>query len=213
MIIGTTEYVSTFTDSGSNNTYIPPPIKVSPEPFPIQYNIADYKTGGKEAIDAQNEGKYQYIRGKFHVTGSDVILDGLYYVEGDVKLSGSNISGVFTIVAEGKIDVRGSAHNCSAYSGNLLFFSNDTKFKIVGGKSYFGGIIYIPKGEIEISGSENTINGSFFADTVKLSGSESNINAAHLDLKSAAGTTQTSGDNISILIKALKAILQFFRGK
>ena len=32
MIIGTTEYVSTFTDSGSNNTFIPPPIKVSPEP-------------------------------------------------------------------------------------------------------------------------------------------------------------------------------------
>ena len=212
-IKGTTENVSTFTDSGSNNTFIPPPIKVSPEPFPVQYDITDYKPGGSEAIAVGS--KYHHIEGDFHVSGSDVVLDGLYYVEGDVKLSGSNISGVFTIVAEGKIDVSGSEHNCSAYSGNLLFFSNDTKFKIAGCKSYFGGIIYIPKGEIEISGAKNTIDGGLFADTVKLSGSELNINAAHLNLKSTVETktTQTSGDNISIFIKALKAILQFFRVK
>ena len=209
MIIGTTEYASKFTDSGSNNTFIPPPIKVSPEPFPIQYNVEDYKPGGKEAIDAGD--KYHPIEGNFHISGSDVVLDGLYYVEGNVKLSGSNISGVFTIVAEGKIDVSGSEHNCTAYSGNLLFLSNSTKIKIAGSESDFSGIICAPKGEIDLSGSGNTINGGLFADTVKLSASESNINVAHLDLKSTIGTTQTSGDNI--FIKALKAILQFFRVK
>jgi hypothetical protein len=207
IINGTTEYVSTFTDSGSNNTYIPPPIKVSPEPSPVQYSIEDYKPGGKEAIAAGD--RYHHIEGNFHISGSDVVLDGLYYVEGNVKLSGSNISGVFTLVAEGKIDVSGSKHNCSAYSGNLLFFSNNTKFKIAGGKSYFGGIIYTPKGEIELFGSGNTINGSFFADTVKLSGSELNINAVHF--KSTVETAQASGDDINIFVKALKAILQFFR--
>ena len=214
-INGTTTYVSTFTDSGSNNIYTPLPIKVSPEPFPIQYNVEDYKPGGKEATAAGNEGKYHYFDKKFLVSGSDVVLDGLYYVEGDAKLSGRNISGVFTIIAEGKMDVSGSEHNCSAYSGNLLFFSNDTKIKIAGCKSYFGGIVYTPKGEIEISGAKNTIDGGLFADTVKLSGSELNINAAHLNLKSTVETktTQTSGDNSNIFIKALKAILQFFRVK
>ena len=206
MIIGTTEYVSTFTDSGSNNTFIPPPIKVSPEPFPVQYNIEDYKPGGKEAIAAQNEGKYHHIRGEFHVTGSDVILDGLYYVEGDVKLSGRNISGVFTIVTEGKIDINGSEFNCTAYSSNLLLLSGKEKIKIAVSNSNFCGVIYTEKGAIEISGSGNTINGRLFADTVKLSGSELNINAVHR--KSTVETTQTSGENI--FSKALKAILRIF---
>lgn len=208
IIKGTTEYVSTFTDSGSNNTYIPPPIKVSTEPFPIQYNISDYKPGRKEAIAAEAEGKYHYFDKNFHVSDSDIVLDGLYYVEGNVKLSGSNISGVFTIIAERKIDVGGSEHNCSAYSGNLLFLSNSIKIKIAGSESDFSGIICAPKGEIDLSRSGNTINGGLFADTVKLSGSESNINAAHF--RSTVGTTQTSGDNISIFIKALKAILRIF---
>lgn len=217
IINGTTEYVSTFTDSGSNNTYTPPPIKVQPEPYPIQYNIADYKPGGSEAIAAENEGKYHYFDKKFHVSGSDVVLDGLYYVEGDVKLSGRNITGVFTIVAEEKIDVSGSEHNCSAYSPNLLLLSGEEegkgkdkeKIKIAGSNSIFCGVIYTKTGDIELSGSRNMINGSFFADTVKLSGSELNINAVHLN--PTVETTQASGDNI--IIKTLKAILQFFQVK
>ena len=207
MIKGTTEYVSTFTDSGSNNTLIPPPIKVSPAPFPVQYDIEDYKPGGKEAIAAGD--KYHHIKGNLHVSGSDVVLDGLYYVEGDVKLSGSNISGVFTIVAEGKIDVNGSEHNCSAYANNLLLLAGKGKNKIAVSKSNFYGIIYTEKGAIEISGSENTINGGLFADTVKLSGTELNINAAHF--KTTVETAQASGDNI--IMNALKAILRFFRVK
>ena len=143
----------------------------------LRYDIADYKPEGSEALSAQAEGKYHFIDGKLHVSDSDVVLDGLYYVTDEAKLSGSNISGVFTIVAGGKIDISGSELNCNAYSGDLLFLSNDTKFKIAGSKSFFGGIIYIPKGEIDISGSTNTINGSLFGDTVKLSGSEMHINA------------------------------------
>ncbi len=207
IINGTTEYVSFFTDSGSNNTYTP--IKVPPEPYPIQYNIADYKPGGSEAIAAENEGKYHYITRNFHVAGSDVVLDGLYYVEGDVKLSGRNITGVFTIVAEEKIDVSGSEHNCSAYSSNLLLLSGkeeeeEEEIKLAGSKSTFRGIIYTKEGNTDLSGSKNTINGSIFADTVKLSGSELNINAVHPTVE----TTQTSED--TIIIKALKAILHFF---
>jgi hypothetical protein len=179
LINGTTSYVSTFKDSGSKNVYVYPPIQVSAKPIPVylQYDIEDYKPGGTEALSAQAEGRYHFVDGKFHVSGSDVALDGLYFVTDEVKLSGSNISGVFTIVAEGKIDISGSELNCNAYSSDLLFFSNNTKLKIAGSKSFFGGIIYIPKGEIDISGSTNMIDGSLVGDTVKLSGSEMYINA------------------------------------
>jgi hypothetical protein len=176
-INGTTSYVSTFEDSGSKNIYVYPPIQVSAKPMPVQSDIANYKPGGSEATSAQAEGKYHFIDGKFHVSDSDIVLNGLYYATDEVKLSGSNISGVFTIVAEGKIDISGSELKCSAYSGDLLFMSNNTKLKIAGSKSFFSGIIYIPKGEIDISGSTNTINGSLFGNTVKLSGSEMRINA------------------------------------
>jgi hypothetical protein len=175
MVDGITSYTSTFEDSGSENIYIPSPVQVSIRTIPVYYDIEDYKPGGTEAIAAGTN--YHYIDGKFHVSDSDVALDGLYYVTDEVELSGSNISGVFTIVAEGKIDVSGSELNCNAYSSDLLFMSNDTKFKIPGSKSFFGGIIYIPKGEIDISGSTNTINGSLVGNTVKLSGSMMHINA------------------------------------
>ncbi|MDD4877389.1 MAG: hypothetical protein PHQ86_09785, partial [Dehalococcoidales bacterium] len=114
MIIGTTEYVSKFTASNKNNTFTQPPIQVSPKPFPVQYNISDYTPGGPEAIAAEHDGKYHYISKNFQVSGSDVVLDGLYYVKGDVKLRGTNISGVFTIVSEKKIEFSGSNHNCIA---------------------------------------------------------------------------------------------------
>lgn len=145
--------------------------------MPVYYGIEDYKPGGSEAELAQAEGKYHFVDGKFHVSGSDVALDGLHYVTDEVTLSGSNISRVFTIVAEGKIDISGSELNCNGYSSDLLFFSNNTKFKIAGSKSFFDGIIYIPKGEIDISGSTNTIDGSLVGNTVKLSGSMMHINA------------------------------------
>jgi hypothetical protein len=220
MIIGTTEYVSTFTDSGSNNTFIPPPIKVSPQPFPIQYDISEYAPGGPEAVAAGSEGKYHYIKKDFHVSGSGVVLDGLYYVEGNVKLSGSNISGVFTIVAEKKIDVSGSELNCSAYSTNLLFLSGKDEekgkdkdkgeIKIAGSKGTFCGIIYTKEGKIDLSGSTNIINGGIFADIIKLSGSGLNINAEATGgeiYSSGQAQTSSGGNNI---IDAIKAILNFF---
>jgi PKD repeat protein len=173
-INGTLEYVSTFTISGSNNTYLNDE-QTSPKEFPAHYNIENYKPRGAEAIRAGSE--YHHYSGDFYISGSDVVLAGLYYVKGDVKLSGSNISGVFTIVAEGDIHVSGSGHNYSAYSGDLLFLSNGTNLKLSGSQNRLGGIIYVPRGEIALSGSRNTINGCLLGDTVKLSGSDNTVNA------------------------------------
>jgi hypothetical protein len=173
-INGTISYVSTFKSLGSRNVYSPP-LQVSVKPMPVYYDIEDYKPGGSEAIAAGSS--YHFVDGEFQVVGHDVVLDGLYYITDDARLTGSNIRGEFTIVAEGEIDIIGSKFNCSACSADLQFFSNDTKFKMAVSRSHFDGIIYMPKGEIDISGSKNTLNSSLFGDTVKLFGSELCINA------------------------------------
>ncbi len=176
---GTTTYVSSFNDSGSDNSYTPPPVQDEVKSFPVQYNLADYQPGGSEALAAQAEGKYHYIDGNLEVSDSGVVLDGLYYVTGEVKLSGSAISGQFTIISEEDIsqDISGSEFDCRAYSGDLLFLSNGILLKMAGSNSYFEGVVYVPNGEIELSGSENTFNGSIFGNTVILSGSYVNITA------------------------------------
>ena len=178
-IDGVTSYVASFNDSGSDNSYTPPPSQGEVKPLPVQYDLADYQPDGSEALAAQAEGKYHYIDGDFEVSDSGVVLDGLYYITGEVKLSGSNISGQFTIVAEGDIsqDISGSEFDCRSYSGDLLFLCNGSLLKIAGSNSYFEGIIHVQNGEVEISGSENTINGSIFGNTIKLSGSYINITA------------------------------------
>jgi hypothetical protein len=56
-----------------------------------------------------------------------------------------NLTTCSKIVAEEDIDIVGSELNCNAYSGDLLFFSNNTKLKIAGSKSFFSGIISYTK--------------------------------------------------------------------
>ncbi|MBN1762748.1 MAG: hypothetical protein JW878_06710 [Methanomicrobia archaeon] len=176
MILGATEYISSFFVYGYMNIFIPPPTQVSPRPMPIHYNSIDYAPGGSEARAAEVEGKYHYIRENFRVSRSDVVLDGLYYVDGKVRLNGNRISGVFTIVAERDIDISGSGHNCSAYSSNSLFLAGNN-IRLSGSKNCYHGIIYTEEGEITLSGSKNTLNGGLFGDTVKLFGSKLKITA------------------------------------
>ena len=166
-------YSTTFTNSGSGNVYDPEPEQYAgslPEPFDIE----DYSPGGSAAIEAQAEGKYTEVIGDFRGEDSGIALDGLYYVTGNVKLSGSDISGIFTIVAEGNIEISGSDQNGISYTDNLLFFSNaagNDAIKLSGSGSSFEGYFYAPNGEIRESGSGNNIDGGFLSSQVKLSGS------------------------------------------
>jgi len=168
-INGTIEYVTSLDISGGNNKYLNA-LKVSPKKF-LVFNINDYKPDGIKAEFAGNH--YHYIEGDLHISGTEE-LSGLYYVTGDVKLSGNGTCGKFTIVARGNIHVSGFKCNCSAFSEGLLFFSAGN-LKISGSKNKFNGIIYAPNGEIDVSGSNNTIKGCLLGDTVKLTGSETYI--------------------------------------
>ena len=170
-------YVGQLEISGDNNNF-DSAVQISPKSFPIIFDISDYQPGGAEAFIAQYEGKYHYINDDFEVSDSNEKLDGLYYVTGDVKLSGEEITGTFTIVAEGKIEISGSRHNYDSYCNDLLFFSDGGLFKLSGSENTQAGITFVPNDLIEISGSKNTIMGCYFGDTIKLAGSEMNITAS-----------------------------------
>lgn len=172
---GAVEYVSTFTDSGGNNHY-PAPAQVVAQTVPGAYDISAYRPGGAEATAAQLAGKYHVVTGTFQVSASNTVLDGLYYVTGDVKLGGSNLRGKVTIVAEGTIDSSGSAQRFTAYAGNLVFFANQTNpskaaITLSGSKSTLVGILYAPGGAIVLPGSSNTVFGSLVGTAVTLNGS------------------------------------------
>lgn len=177
-ITGAVEYVTRFEDGGDSNTY-PPPARVAVAQPPVAYRIADYQLGGSAAAAALSVGRYHRIDGDLDVS-DETVLDGLYYVTGNAKLSASDLRGTFTIVAEGAIDVSGSNMSASAYSGGLLLFSNKREIgasviKIGGSNSQLRGVIYGPGGTAELAGSANNIFGLVVGDALKLSGSSLNI--------------------------------------
>lgn len=173
-VYDTMYYVDELVNTGDHNSFASLQ-QILPRPMPIRFNMLDYKPGGSLAIKAEGEAKYHYIDGDFRVSKSKEKLDGLYYVKGNANLSGSNIRGTFTIVAEGTIAISASGMNCSAYSNGLLFFSDGASLIMSGSSSTLGGIIYVPTGQIAISGSGNKINGRLFGNTVVLSGSNTII--------------------------------------
>lgn len=171
---GTTEYSSYIQSTGNGNIYMP--VKIPSKAMPLQYAVEDYKPGGVKALSSEASGKYHFINGDLNVSGFNSTLDGLYYVTGNVTSSGSKITGTFTIIAGGRIDVSGEEYNCTSYVDDILFFSNDS-IKTSGSRNIFNGIFYTMPGEIDVSGSTNTINGGIIGNTIKLSGSGTTINA------------------------------------
>jgi hypothetical protein len=162
----------------------PAPQQAGPFEMPVQYNIEDYAPGGSIAQAAQNAGKYHYWSGNWKVSGQNYhVPSGLHFVEGKVKFSGSNIffdQGPVTIVVRGTFITSGSnlAGTWQPYTGGLSLFSNSAAsnaVKTAGTNGGFYGIVYVPKGRLDYSGS-NTITGSIFADRIKFTGSNATVN-------------------------------------
>ena len=126
-----------------------------------------------------------------------IIKSGIYYTDGSISLNSASVSAGIkvTFVANGQISVNGSG-NFIAYENitgtdtdpGLLMHSNHLS-PANGGPTCTGnaiqwsvssgtwtGVIYAPNGQAKQSTASNaTLNGSIFAYTVDLSGSEFNI--------------------------------------
>jgi Flp pilus assembly protein TadG len=201
-VVGRVENVSGYYSGGGNNRLTPTVVPYAPD-WPVEINLADYqdelwnyscipdpcliRPRGRAAELADVEGKYYVKNGSYTFQASDP--DGLYYVKGDFYFSISSVTKRITVVAEGSIDISGSNHNLSPYIDGILFYSNalrsggadkvcnEAVIKMAGSTHSWAGIIYAPRGMIEMSGSSNTtVSGSIIGQSVRLNGSSLNIN-------------------------------------
>ena len=207
-VSGNTTAVATVDDGGNGNTFDPPPITGVPwRPWPVFFDTADFLPGGQVA-SAVGSGDYHYVDGKIDsavltangwLTGT-ILDDGVYVANGDIDLSGSNLTGTVTLVTAptvegmGVISLSGSDHNLSPFYQNLLLFSDSWKggqgygynppplsdppscfapaIKLAGSTHNWTGTIYAPRGLVDLSSSVNTtIDGSIVSNTIRLNGS------------------------------------------
>ena len=178
IVNGKIEYISNYNAPEE----IPHEKALAPGDFPVAYDISEYKPNGTKALEARKEGKYHEIK-----TTADIpagVFDGLYYATIDVTIPGNYRSGIFTLVAEGKIHVSGSNDNFTAYIDDLLFFSNssscppdDPAFHISKSNSKFLGNVYVPNGQLKISGANNAVVGSLYGDSIQLATSGAGMNS------------------------------------
>ena len=160
---------------------------------PISYDIAHYRPGGAAATAAAAVGEYFDFTGS-PITGTEVQAngDGLYYTDDKIDIGDSNLTYTLTLVSEyddDGIKISGSNQDLDPYVDGLLAFStmnhadNDdkcSKFSVAmsGSSNAWSGIVYAPDGMIEMSGSSNsTLSGSLIGYTVRVNGSNVNIQA------------------------------------
>ena len=120
------------------------------------------------------------------VQGAD-LAPGLYFVEGEIKLSASNLVANVTFVTHGRLDASGSVNSeFRAYTRGLLFMTDfgtknskdlgEDALKVGGSTSTFsGGHLFAPNGQVVLSGSRNYYDCTVMGDRVSLSGSNSVI--------------------------------------
>ncbi|HLU08753.1 MAG TPA: pilus assembly protein TadG-related protein [Oceanobacillus sp.] len=195
-ITGTTTAVGSVNQgSGGNTTWNPAPQAnlgadyIVDDPISEHFPISDFAPGGEYARRAQSQGLYTSINS----TADDPdmksngtwdprngrVLNGLYYVNGDVRIGNGVSYGVngITIVATGEISFSGGV-NLHYYMDGFLLYSGyqarncgDNAISISGSSGYWYGVIYAPGGGVNISASDIEVTGAIIADTIDFSGS------------------------------------------
>ena len=186
-IKGIVEYVTDLDVQEQQVTFEPAennPRQTYAKDLPVLFQLSDYDDPlqeGTPAYQAQQEGKYHTVTGDWQVNESGTVFDGLYYVDGDLKLNGNDMSGTATFVVTGKIEVIGSGHSFQPYVDELTLFSTEDYgpsdrcktpvIDIIGsGVNTLGGFVYAPYGQISIRGS-GTLAGMLVGDSIDFSGS------------------------------------------
>jgi Flp pilus assembly protein TadG len=107
--------------------------------------------------------------------GTRVLQPGVYCATGNLEISES-ASGNVTLVANGKIDLKGNSYDLDAYATvdgyDVLLWAGSTAndaIRFAGNSGDFSGIVFAPNGGIDISGNSYSFsNGGIFADRIKV---------------------------------------------
>lgn len=180
----------------------PNPMEIEMEEFEPGGDRAQTAADLGNYIDATgNDIDNNYLTANGYATGSggnvEITKPGIYYTDGDISLNSATAAGgvKVTFVAHGQISVNGSG-DFTAYE-SITGTANDPGILMFstylhpddGGPTCTGsaiqwsvssgtwtGVIYAPYGQArQSSASTSSINGSIFAYTVDLSGSEFDI--------------------------------------
>jgi len=182
-IDGPVEYVTVFNQRIWQLELSEPPTQVTPSDFPIAFDFADFAPGGPVATavgDAYHDMTSACGSGRWHPPGQ--LDSGVYYVPCDVQIQGPQLGGRTTIVADGKIAVFGRRAVFDPYYDGLLFLSNSTdatkaiQFSDAAGK--FLGVLYAPRGGIQMSSSSARLFCGILADKLRISGAFTTIRGA-----------------------------------
>lgn len=181
---GSVTWVEQFDNGGGDNEFSPSPLSTGTQSWPLSTNINNFQPNGSAAVAAganyydlheicEDEGKWD-----IDVQGTD-LDNGLYWVPCDVVFSASNLSGHFTIVSNGKIEISGSDQSdLESYSSGILFITSsndDDAIKLSGSSMSLNGYLSAEQGRIELSGSDLVLNCGLFADRIKISGSNIDV--------------------------------------
>lgn len=181
VIEGSTGYVppGAFTDTGSTNSYSE--TTTSPQPYPIDFQITDYRPGGSVASAAGTQyfdvslgapAGTSWNGSKWQVGDGASLPPGIYYSPGEIEV-GNNVTvqaaaggqndGI-TFVAEDKILFKDNS-NFTSWGGSanqdLVVFSNhpgadsctETAVELNGNTNVFGGIILAKHGIADVQGN------------------------------------------------------------
>jgi hypothetical protein len=180
---GPVHYVTTFANSGSQNTFSVPPRAVSPQPLPQLTNLDDFRPGGP--VQAALGGAYldqtaECSRShRWQRNGSSIVLPpGVYWIPCDVKLAGSSFSGTVTLVSTGSIQFSGSSATFDPYYQGLQFattLQGPDAVKLATSSMTLGGYVFAPAGGIEASGSSSLFKCSLIGDTIRMAGAKITI--------------------------------------
>lgn len=148
-VTGQGSYVNGSPPGGSNITWNPPtgnPSSSGILPYPVDYDIADYRPGGSSAQAAASVGRYYNfgsskidmgaidspgdLYGQLWNSSTQTLADGIYRTANDIDLSASDLTGSVTLIADppagssvGVINLGGSNHNLDSFADDLLAFS------------------------------------------------------------------------------------------
>ncbi len=168
--------------------------------YPIEFDINDYRPGGRAALEAQADSGAVYAvfscknqndsmdmswledNGYWDDT-THTLQDGLYYSPCGILINDNDLHGNITLVAETDIDISGSKHTINPYIDDLLAFSNlarggtdqcsSTAIKFSGSSHNWTGMIFAPTGNVQMAASSNSaLHGCIIAYTIDIPGSE-----------------------------------------
>ncbi|MDH3294493.1 MAG: tandem-95 repeat protein, partial [Acidimicrobiia bacterium] len=178
-LVGGTEYVGRLRIGGRDNVVDPEAVQVEAGGYPVAFDIAAYRPGGAVAVAAGSD--YHDGTAECESNGTwerhehaTEILTGLHYAPCDVIISAADITGAFTLVSEGTIQVTAARITLGpAFTDDLLLFSNaagQESILIAGEDSGFDGFVFAPHGSVMLTGANHHVRCGILANEIAVRG-------------------------------------------